>query len=83
MAGGDPPPLPFSFPASDRLQVTHAPFSLPVQVPWPPSLSSCLRSIAASLLPDDDDMPEVLNVAALLPDVPQVLKARIWPLPTA
>jgi hypothetical protein len=44
--------------------------------PWPPSSSSCLRSIVAGLLPNDEDMAEVLDVAALLPNASWVLRHR-------
>jgi hypothetical protein len=37
---------------------------------------------AASLLPDDNDMTEVFDAAALLPDALRVLKVQIWPPPT-
>jgi hypothetical protein len=36
---------------------------------------------AARLLPNDN-MTEVFNAAALLPDVLRVLKAQVWPPPT-
>jgi hypothetical protein len=73
-------PLPsFATPPPQAIQVP--PSFLPVQEPRTLSSSSCLRSTVVGLLPDDDDMTEVLDAVALLLDALWVLKVQIWPLP--